>query len=354
MRKIAELVPASPYLFSMQPAAILHPRPEGLYCPKADLYIDPTRPVPRALITHGHSDHARAGHGAVLATPETLAIMAARYGADFAGSTQALAHGEAVNLNGVRFSLHPAGHVLGSAQAAAECERTRVVVSGDYKRQPDPTCPPFEVVPCDVFISEATFALPVFTHPSAEQEIKKLLASVAMFPERAHVVGAYALGKAQRVMATLRACGWDKPIYVHGALLALTELYKAHGVDLGDVQPVVDAPKSFYSGAIVLGPPGSLQTPWVRRFPDPVTCFASGWMRIRARARQSGIELPLVISDHADWPDLQRTIKDTQAGEIWITHGEADALARWCELEGISAKALHLVGYGDEEEPSAA
>jgi putative mRNA 3-end processing factor len=339
----------------MQPAQILHPRPEGLYCPKADLFIDPVKPVARALITHGHSDHARAGHGRVLATPETLAIMGARYGADFAGATQALAYGERLDINGVTFSLHPAGHVLGSAQAAAECGGTRVVVSGDYKRQSDPTCAPFEVISCDVFITEATFALPVFTHPRAETEMRKLLASVRMFPERAHVVGAYALGKAQRVMAELRRCGWDKAIYVHGALMALTKLYEAHGVALGDVRPVETAPKSYYAGAIVLGPPSALQTPWVRRFPDPVTCFASGWMRVRARARQRGVELPLVLSDHADWRDLQRTILETGAGEIWITHGEADALAHWCASQGLKAKALHLVGYGDEEtEPGAA
>ena len=338
----------------MQPSAILHPRPEGLYSPLADLYIDPVRPVPRALITHGHSDHARPGHGAVIATAETLAIMEVRCGPGFAGSTQAVKYGERIELGGAAFSLHSAGHVLGSAQAAVEANGCRIVVSGDYKRQADPTCAPFEIVPCDVFISEATFALPVFTHPSAEHEVKKLLASVAMFPERAHIVGAYALGKAQRVMATLRQCGWDKPIFAHGALLELTQLYERHGVDLGDVQPVVDAPKSFYAGAIVLAPPSALQTPWVRRFPDPVTAFASGWMRIRARARQIGVELPLVISDHADWGDLQRTIRDTGAREIWITHGEADALARWCELEGVTAKALHLVGYGDEENGAAA
>ncbi len=338
----------------MQPAHILHPRPEGLYCPLGDLYVDPTRPVARALITHGHSDHARAGHGAVMATPETLAIMAARYGPEFAGSTQPLKYGATIDLNGARFRLAPAGHVLGSAQAVVEANGLRIVVSGDYKRQPDPTCTPFEVVPCDVFISEATFALPVFTHPSAEHEVRKLLASVEMFPERAHVIGAYALGKAQRLMATLRQCGWDKPIHVHGALIALTNLYQQHGVDLGDIRHVETAPKSHYAGAIVLAPPGALQTPWLRRFPDPVTAFASGWMRIRARARQRGVELPLVMSDHADWPDLQRTIRETGAGEIWITHGEADALAHWCGSQGLKAKALHLVGYGDEEEPGAA
>jgi len=338
----------------MRPSELLCPRPEGIYCPKADLYIDPTRPVDRALITHGHSDHARAGHGRVLATPETLAIMGARYGAEFAGATQALGYGEEIDVGGVKFSLRPAGHVLGSAQAVAEANGCRIIASGDYKRQPDPTCPPFEVTPCDVFITEATFALPVFTHPSAEHEVRKLLSSVAMFPERAHIVGAYALGKAQRVMATLVASGWDRPIFAHGALLALTKLYQDHGINLGDVRPVVDAPKSEYAGAIVLCPPSALQTPWVRRFPDPVTAFASGWMRIRARARQRGVELPLVVSDHADWPDLQRTILDTSAPEIWITHGEADALAHWCETQGLKAKALHLVGYGDEENETAA
>jgi putative mRNA 3-end processing factor len=205
-----------------------------------------------------------------------------------------------------------------------------------------------------VFITEATFALPVFTHPSAEHEARKLLSSIAMFPERAHIVGAYALGKAQRLMATLVACDWHQPIYVHGAMLALTKLYQEQGINLGDVRPVVDAPKSEYAGAMVLCPPSALQTPWVRRFPDPVTAFASGWMRIRARARQRGVELPLVVSDHADWPDLQRTILETGAGEIWITHGEADALAHWCQTQGLKAKALHLVGYGDEDMESAA
>jgi len=336
----------------MQPAQILHPRPEGLYSPLADLYVDPVKPVPRALITHGHSDHARWGHGHVIATPETLAIMEARYGPQFAINTQELRYGERAQIGGATISLHSAGHVLGSAQACFEAGGVRVVASGDYKRQPDPTCAPFEVVPCDVFITEATFALPVFTHPTAEHEVGKLLASLAMFPERTHIVGAYALGKAQRVMAELRRAGWDKPIFVHGALVALTELYQKLGVDLGDVRKVDTAPKSFYAGQIVLCPPGALQTAWVRRFNDPVTSVASGWMRIRARARQQGVELPLVLSDHADWCDLQRTIKDTGASEIWITHGEADALAHWCALEGLKAKALHLVGYGDEEEPT--
>ena len=338
----------------MRASELVCPKPQGLYCPKADLYIDPTRPVERALITHGHSDHARAGHGRVLATAETLAIMGARYGDAFCASKQALRYGEQLTLNGVTLSLHSAGHVLGSAQAALECNGLRIVVSGDYKRQSDPTCRPFEVIKCDVFVSEATFALPVFKHPAAEAEVGKLLASVSLFPERTHLIGAYALGKAQRLMALLRQCGWDKPIFAHGALMELTRLYEEFGVELGKVERVTTAPKSFYAGAIVLCPPSALQTPWARRFCDPVNAFASGWMRIRARARQQMVELPLVVSDHADWSDLTRTILDTEAGEIWITHGEAEALAHWCATQGLDAKALHLVGYGDEEEPPEA
>ncbi|MET0182013.1 MAG: ligase-associated DNA damage response exonuclease [Caulobacterales bacterium] len=334
----------------MRAADLIIPRPEGIYVPAADAYIDPTRPVTRAIITHGHADHARAGHGSVLATPDTLAIMAARYGADFTGVKQAARYGETTRFSGLTVSLHPAGHVLGSAQVSLEMNGKRAVVSGDYKRQPDPTCPLFEVIPCDLFVTEATFALPVFRHPPAADEIAKLLASRTLFPDRAHLVGAYALGKAQRVIALLRQAGHDAPIYLHGALIALTQLYEAHGVELGELRPALGASKAELAGAIVMCPPSAIQTPWARRFPDPITAFASGWMRVRARARQRQVELPLVISDHADWPDLQRTIKDTGAPEVWITHGEADALAHWCKGEGIDAKALHLVGYDDEGE----
>lgn len=341
-------------MWAMRPSELLIPRPRGLYVPAADAYIDPTWPVDRAIVTHGHADHARAGHGAVLATPETLAIMAARYGANFTGKEQPARYGEITRFGDLAVSLHPAGHVLGSAQIVLEQGGFRAVVSGDYKRQSDPTCPPFDVIPCDLFVTEATFALPVFRHPPAADEIAKLIASLSLFPERAHLVGAYALGKAQRVVALIRQAGHDAPIYMHGALMALTQLYQDHGIALGELRPALGASKAELAGAIVMCPPSAIQTPWARRFPDPITAFASGWMRVRARARQRQVELPLVISDHADWPDLQRTIKDTGAGEIWITHGEADALAHWCESEGVEAKALHLVGYDDEGEPDAA
>ncbi|WP_315920650.1 ligase-associated DNA damage response exonuclease [Mesorhizobium sp. SP-1A] len=334
----------------MRARDLLCPRPEGLYCPPGDFFIDPVRPVARALITHGHSDHARAGHGAVLATRETLDIMGLRYGEDFAGSTQAAALGETIMLDGVAVTFHPAGHVLGSAQIAVERDGLRIVASGDYKRTPDATCAPFEVVPCDVFITEATFALPVFRHPPPQEEIARLLKSVAQFPERTHLVGAYALGKAQRVMKLLRGAGYDKPIHVHGALSKISDYYRQRGVDLGELEPatVETGTKREFAGAVVIGPPAAFSDRWARRFPDPIACFASGWMRIRQRAKQRGVELPLIISDHCDWDELCATITETGASEVWGTHGREEALVRWCELQGIAARPLHLVGYEDE------
>ena len=334
----------------MRPEDILVPTPAGLCCKLGSFHIDPTRQVERALITHGHSDHARAGHGAVLATRETLDLMRLRYGENFAGSTQIAGYGESMSLGGVRVTFHPAGHVLGSAQIAVEANGLRVVASGDYKNVPDPTCTPFELVPCDVFITEATFALPVFRHGDPVAEIAKLLRSVAVFPERAHLVGAYSLGKAQRVIALLRKAGYTAPIYLHGAMEKITEYYESRGIALGDLRPVRGASKQSLAGTITLCPPSALNDLWTRRFPDPVTAFASGWMRVRARARQGGIELPLVISDHADWDGLTATIQATGAGEIWVTHGQEDALVHWCKTQGLAARPLDLVGYGDEDE----
>ncbi|KMO29433.1 ligase-associated DNA damage response exonuclease [Methylobacterium aquaticum] len=333
-----------------RPTDLLTLTREGLYCPPGDFHVDPVRPVPRALITHGHADHARAGHGAVLATPETLRIMAVRYGEDFCETRQEARLGEAIRMGSVTVRFHPAGHVLGSAQIAIEQGGCRIVNSGDYKRARDPTCLPFEVVPCDVFITEATFGLPVFRHPVARDEVRKLLDSVRLFPERTHIVGAYALGKAQRVMALLREEGFSEPIYLHGAMEKLTDLYRREGVPLGETIKVVAAERPKLGGTIVICPPSAIQDLWSRKFPDPVTGFASGWMRVRARARQKGVELPLVISDHSDWDDLCRTIRETGAGEVWVTHGQEDALVHWCGTQGIRAKPLHMLGYGDEGE----
>ncbi len=335
----------------MEPQSLLTLTPHGLYAPAADIHIDPLRPVARALVTHGHADHARAGHGAVLATAETLAIMAARYGPSFATRTQSLPLGEVLRVGELDVSLHPAGHVLGSAQVrlAPSGSGPRAVVSGDYKRQQDPTCAAFELVPCDMFVTEATFGLPVFRHPPTETEIRKLLTSLASFPERTHLVGAYALGKAQRVVAHLREAGYDKPIYLHGALTRLCALYEDFGVDLGPLEAVGRRGKEL-AGEIVLCPPGQLADRWSRRFGDVVTALASGWMRIRARVRQRGVNVPLTISDHADWDDLRATIRETGATDIWVTHGAEDALVHWCTQNGLQARPLHLLGYGDTGE----
>ena len=332
----------------IRPETLLCPKSQGLYCAPGDFFVDPVVPVARAVITHGHADHARAGHGTVIATPQTLAIMAERYGKDFAGSVQPLAYGESVSRDGVEVTLVPAGHVLGSAQAVVRWKGLTMVVSGDYKRRRDPTCPPFEPVPCDVFISEATFGLPVFRHPDDRHEIARLLRSVEQFPERAHMVGAYALGKAQRIIALLREAGWDRTIYVHGALDRLNALYEAHGVTLGPLAPATSDQKQDFAGQIIIAPPGALADRWSRRFPDPVTAFASGWMQVRSRARQRGVELPLVISDHCDWDELLATLTELSPAEVWVTHGREEALVRWCGLNGLAARPLHLVGYEDE------
>ncbi|MBN8974598.1 MAG: ligase-associated DNA damage response exonuclease [Rhizobiales bacterium] len=337
----------------MRPQDLLVPTPAGLCCRLGGFHIDPVRPVERALITHAHSDHARPGHGTVLATQETLDMMRLRYGDNFAGRTQAIRYGETLRLDDVSVSFHPAGHVLGSAQIAMTCNGLRIVASGDYKDAPDPTCEPFEVVPCDVFITEATFGLPVFRHPDAAPEVRKLLDSVRLFPERAHLVGAYSLGKAQRVIALLRTAGYDAPIYLHGAMESITHYYESRGIALGELRLVKDIKKADLAGTITLAPPSATSDIWTRRFPDPLTAFASGWMRIRARARQRGVELPLVISDHADWDGLTATIKATGAGEIWVTHGEEEALVHWCKTQGLAARPLALVGYGEEDESAS-
>ncbi len=345
LRQPAYLTPVT----TPHPRTWLEVRPEGLYCAPARAYIDPTRAVERALVTHGHADHARAGHSAVLATDETLAIMAARYGEYFTATRQPAAYGEVIDCGEARVTFFPAGHVLGSAQILIEHRGACAVVSGDYKRRPDPTCAPFELVECDVFITEATFALPVFRHPPVTSEIQKLLKSREIFPERCHLIGVYALGKCQRLIAELRKTGYDRPIYLHGALIRLCELYEALGVRLGDIRPVAGMAKADLHGEIVLAPPSALNDRWSRRLPDPVPCAASGWMQIRARAKQRLVELPMVISDHADWDELTATMRETGASEIWVTHGREEALVHYAAMNGMKARALSLLGYEEDE-----
>jgi putative mRNA 3-end processing factor len=337
----------------MRSDPLLAPTPAGLFCPPGGFYIDPTRPVARALITHAHSDHARAGHAALAATAETLDLMRVRYGEDFAGTTQAVGYGERIQIEGIGVSFWPAGHILGSAQILLEADGLRWLVTGDYKTVADPTCAPFEPVACDVLITEATFALPVFRHGEAPREIDKLLRSLALFPERTHLIGVYALGKAQRVIALLRLAGYDSPIYVHGALEAFTRYYASRGLDPGPVIVAREAPRAALAGAIVLCPPAALHEVWARRFGEPVRSLASGWMRLRARARQRGVELPLVISDHADWEELTGTVTASGAREIWVTHGREEALVHWSGTRGLKARALNVAGYGEEDEDAA-
>ncbi len=339
---------------SPAPAAWLHPRPQGLFCEPGGFFIDPVVAVDRAVITHAHSDHARPGHGHVLAHPDTLALMRLRLGTAGAGRTQQpLAWGERLEHDGVQIALAPAGHVLGSSQIILEYAGSRVVISGDYKRQPDTTCAVFTPVSCDVFVTEATFALPVFRFPTPEQEIARLLASLTVFPERTHLLGCYPLGKSQRLIALLRAAGWDRPIFLHGAQSALCAAYEARGVQLGSLRPAIGAAKSELAGAVVLAPPRAATEPWVRRLVDPVVAFASGWMALRQRVRARGVELPLVISDHADWDGLLTTIVETGAGEVWVTHGREEALIHALVQRGLRGRELRLLGYGDEAEAAA-
>lgn len=322
--------------------------PAGLYCRPGGFHIDPSRPQERAVVTHGHGDHARPRNAHVLATPETIAIMQSRYGAEAGGTLQALGCGETVRIGDVDLRFAPAGHVLGSAQAILEHGGQRVIVSGDYKRRADPTCPPFEVVEADVFITEATFALPVFRHPPIAGELQKLFASLQQFPSRTHLLGAYALGKAQRLIAEMRGMGYDRPIYLHGALEGLCALYREHGVALGELRPATVSRGDKLEGEIVLAPPSATKDRWSRRFADPVVAAASGWMRVRQRARQGQVELPMVISDHADWEELTRTLDEVGAPEVWVTHGREDALVHWANARGYEARALSLLGRDEE------
>lgn len=325
----------------------IEPHPHGIYVAPADAWIDPSTPQPRALVTHGHADHARGGHGRVWATEETLAIMDVRYGAQVA---EPVAYGETRRLGEVDVSFFPAGHVLGSAQILLEHRGERIVVSGDYKRRADPTCAAFVAVPCDVFVTEATFGLPVFRHPPSSDEVGKILAALRAEPDRCVLVGAYALGKAQRVIRELRDLGHADPIYLHGALQRLCDLYVAHGVDLGDLRPATGATKDDLRGHVIVAPPSALADRWSRRLPDPIPAMASGWMTVRQRAVQKGVELPIILSDHADWDELTDTIRELSPREVWVTHGREDALVHWCSLHQIKARALDLVGYEDEDE----
>ena len=299
---------------------------DGLYCIPGGFYIDPVRPVERALITHGHADHARPNHRAVLATPETLAIMRQRYREGAGTIQQPVAYGESIDINGVRATFYPAGHILGSSQILLEY--------GGF-----------------LFAGQRDRDVP----PADSTQVDKLRHALALNPDRCVLVGAYSLGKCQRLIRLLRESGHDEPIYLHGAMVGLCALYQELGIDLGPLETVAEATrgareKESLKGKVILCPPSAVNDRWSRRLPDPITAMASGWMLVRARARQKQVELPLVVSDHADWDELTQTIREVRASEIWVTHGRDDALVHYAGTIGLKARPLDLRGYEEDEE----
>lgn len=318
---------------------------EGLYVPAAEAWIDPLRPVPRAILTHAHADHARPGMGEYVATRAGLGLLRWRLGEQ---RVTALEHGEPLRLGRARVSLHPAGHVLGSAQVRIEVDGRTWVASGDYKRQPDPTCAPFEVVPCEVFITEATFGLPVYRWPDTADVADDILAWVdaCAATGEAAVLLCYALGKAQRVLAELAlACAraGRPPIeaLLHGAVVGGVEAYREAGVALPPTRAVADLARGEdVAGRLVLAPPSAAGTPWMKRFPRARLGFASGWMRVRGQRRRQGLDRGFVISDHADWPALLQTVEDTGARRVFAIHGATDAIVQALAARGVEASAL--------------
>jgi putative mRNA 3-end processing factor len=320
-------------------------RPEGLYCPPGDFYIDPWRPVARAVITHAHSDHARFGNGHYLASVPSEGVLRARLG-DI--NLQALPYGERIAHNGVTLSLHPAGHVLGSAQVRLEYGGQVWVASGDYKVAPDPTCAPFEPVRCDVFITESTFGLPIYRWCDDADLFSQINAWWARNVEhnRASVLTCYSFGKAQRILA-----GVDPsigPIVVHGAVEPLNRAYREAGVPLPDTQSALHIARAEIKRALVVCPPSAAASPWMRRFgADAQLAFASGWMQVRGNRRRGGYDRGFVLSDHADWPGLLKAIGATGAARVIVTHGSSAAMVRYLTEQGLEAQSFDTE-YGDD------
>jgi putative mRNA 3-end processing factor len=320
-------------------------RPAGLYCPSGDFYIDPWRPVAQALITHAHADHARPGMGRYYAERRCCALLAHRLpGSELV----ALEYGEPLRFGGVTVSFHPAGHVLGSAQIRLQSDGEVWVVSGDYKRQADPTCAPFEPLRCDTLVTEATFALPVYRWPDVELEARRIAQWWQLNREagRTTVLFAYALGKAQRLLSHLTP--WlDGPVYTHGAIEQINLIYRKQGVTLPPTLPVAEAAPA--AGALVLAPPGAAGSRWMRRFKNPSTGFCSGWMRIRGNRRRQGYDRGFVVSDHADWPALLQSVEQSGANRVLTTHGQAEIFADYLNhaRPGTTALPLHTAVQGE-------
>jgi putative mRNA 3-end processing factor len=320
--------------------------PQGLYCPPGDFYIDPWRPVARAVITHGHSDHARWGSQRYLCQSDCAPILRKRLG-DV--SIETLDYGARIDIDGVKLSLHPAGHVLGSAQVRVEYEGEVWVASGDYKTEADGVCAPFEPMRCNAFITESTFGLPIYRwRPQRE-----IMADIDDWwrenaaAGRASVIYAYGLGKAQRIIGNVDAS--IGPIVCHGAIEPLNAVYRTQGVALPETKIVSDFPdKADFSSALVIAPPSAAGTQWLKRFGDHSDAFASGWMQIRGNRRRRGVDRGFALSDHADWPGLLDAIRATGAERVYATHGSVGALTRYLRENGVDARALHTE-YGEEE-----
>ena len=330
-------------------------RPEGLYCPAGDFHIDPWRPVARAVLTHAHADHARVGHGAYLATAVSEGVLRTRLGAGI--RLQGLAYGEGVELNGVHVSLHPAGHVLGSAQVRVEHRGRIWVASGDYftsgiDGDVNGTCAPFEPVRCDCFITESTFGLPIYRWRAQHEVLAEINAWWQGNAEagRASLLLGYSFGKAQRLLAGLDAS--IGPIVTHGAVEALNEAYRAVGVVLPDTRRIDDVPKADMKRAIAIAPPAVQGSAWARRLGEPSDAFASGWMQLRGARRRQGVDRGFVLSDHADWPGLQRAIAATGAARVIVTHGYEAVMVRWLQQQGLEAGSFETA-FGDSDDDGA-
>ena len=321
----------------------------GLFCKPGNFYIDPIKPVERALITHAHTDHARPNNKKILATKETINIMKIRYGDNYCKTKQNISYGESINISGVRVKFIPAGHILGSAQIFLEYEGEKVIVSGDYKRKYDKTCIPFEVNNCNTFITEATFGLPIFVHPDDKLEAKKIIDSIKTNAQQTHLIGVYALGKCQRLISLLRDLGFNKTIYLHGALIKISNYYISDGVNLGMIKSASEL-KDFKGGELILCPPSALHDRWSQKFKNAVKGFVSGWMTIRQRIKQKNINLPVVISDHADWKELIQTIIEVSPENVFVTHGREEALLSFLKKKGYNCGSLNLLGYEDEDD----
>jgi len=317
----------------------------GLYCPAGDFYIDPWQPVEKALVTHGHSDHARFGSKRYWAPKSAVGIIKHRLGESLA--IQGCEYGQKLRFGDTWVSFHPAGHILGSSQIRVEHGENVWVMSGDYKRTPDPSCEPFEVVPCDTFISEATFALPIYCWEQGEVTAKKIFDWWQSDLSRPSLLFCYSLGKAQRVLAELTRFT-DQAVYLHGATASLTDIYRQHGVNMLPTLSIADAPKNHsFKGDLILAPPSAHRSPWMKRFKEPQTAFASGWMQVRGARRRRGYEKGFVLSDHADWNELNATIEDTGAKQVFLTHGRTDALERFLKEKNKTVR-LFQTHFEDE------